>query len=180
MPNRKQFPTGGVSTPTSDSTSTPANHAPTTDRQTDQPNLETQLAEAEALLEACGWERQADGSYTQTPEAHQSEVYSLDLDSYEFRDLVRAEDPVALDRLQEEIEDALSECGNKFGLDGAVFEMEAGEEVRELLIRYIEDEAEHDAQLKKEEEEEAEEETPSALSLVRGTGSVTPAGGGAE
>ncbi|HTR24275.1 MAG TPA: hypothetical protein VMI10_09835 [Terriglobales bacterium] len=187
MPNGKQFPTGGVSTPTSDFTSTPANHAPTTDRQTDQPNLETQLAEAEKLLDTYGWHRDENGQLKQTPDARFAETRAMDIDGYRFRDMVRAGDPYARARVHEETEAALEDLSAKFGLKYPLDEWELAEAITDA----IEEQAEADAELKKEDEaelakERAEEEpagTPGktpTVSLVRGSGSVTPSAGGAE
>ena len=156
---------------------TPTSTVATYQQEPTQQNIAKQLAYAEKILETCGYERQPDGSYFQTPDAQRTEIYSLDLASYQFRDLIRAGNAYARERLYVEIEDALSECVDKFGFDGGSFAGEIEEQVCELLMDWIENEVESDAELKKEEEELEEEE---GLSLVRGTGSVTPSAGGAE
>jgi hypothetical protein len=174
---QQSAPVVGVSQPT-DNLNRPTSTVPPGMAETSTtPNPASQLAKAEALLEKCGYERQPDGSYFQTPDAQRLEIYSLDLASYQFRDLIRAGNAYARERLDDEITDALSECVDKFGLDGGSFAGEIEEQVCELLMDWIENEAESDAELKKEEEELEEEED---LSLVRGSGSVAPTGGGAE
>jgi len=117
------------------------------ERQTDQRKREAQLAAAETLLEECGYKRQPDGSYIQSLEAR---ISAWELNSYQFRDAVRAEDESALARLDIEIENALADFGDKFGIDGYEFALEATEvPVKELLTTFIEYEAESDAELKK-------------------------------
>jgi hypothetical protein len=153
--------------------STPPPVQPTTPAQTPTVNLLHQLLEAEELLSSLGWKRgdtfyepQPPGDaptrvfgYKQTKEAaaksHREEVFLLDPKSYQFRDLVRAGDKAALDRLAIRGEWHLWRLADEFDLAGGDFVAEANELVTELLIRFIEDEAEGDAELKKEDEEEA-------------------------
>jgi len=122
------------------------------ERQTDQRKLEAQLAAAETLLEECGYERQPDGSYSHSFEAMKS---AWELDSYQFRDAVRAEEKSALERLHDEVEFALIDLGDRFGIEGADFALLAQSEelpVTEILNRCIREEADTDAELKKEAE----------------------------
>ena len=121
----------------------------------------------------------------------QLKIASWKIDSVEFRDAVRAGNEFAVERLRDVVYLWLADLSEKVVGFEASLDEDLEDPILDVLLALIEDQAESDAQLKEEEDleeiadllEEAErttQETPTALSSVRGTGHVEPSEGGTK